>query len=505
MPRKDLPSPNASNFLARVREEIHSFMGRVGDGIDRALTLREMIASGLLTQGSGGGLAPGPATEYEVDLTPPPPPSNLQATTSGNSILVTINPQTYRQGNGPGTVTIYGAKYMAGDALPVFADAAVLDEFPGDVHSFPVDPGALYRIWAKSVSRDGVPSEPVGGTNGVEPVPGLLDDVSIASLTASRIRSGSVTVGQFIQAAGYVPATAGWRINGDGTAEFSQVVVRGTIFASQGAIGGWNIGSNYLQSTTYVLGESGTRLNSDGTGQIGGITVYAQGLGAGSTAYNTGNGAWLGRDGKLSLRNVSGSSLTFDGSRLKAQSADASRLLDLGATGLESVLKVGTALDIKADGSATFAGSLNAASGTFSGVLTADAISAVSTINIAGNAVTTQASASGDGSCATTITIPPNAVGSIIAICTKDYAADVAATDATFTLSINGDSRSVLIRYGFYSSGGSGGGSTTFYYRPMATMIHIVQGYGPGTYVVSASMDIGRVDALRLAVFSSWR
>ena len=244
MARKDLPSPNASNFLARVREEIHSFMGRVGDGIDRALTLREMIASGLLTQGSGGGLAPGPATEYEADLTPPPPPSNLQATTSGNSILVTINPQTYRQGNGPGTVTVYGAKYMLGDALPVFADAAVLDEFPGDVHAFPVDPGALYRIWAKSVSRDGVPSEPAGGTNGVEPVPGLLDDVSIANLTASRIRSGSITVGQFIQAAGYVPATAGWRINGDGTAEFSQVVVRGTIFASQGAIGGWNIGSN---------------------------------------------------------------------------------------------------------------------------------------------------------------------------------------------------------------------------------------------------------------------
>lgn len=265
MPRKDLPSPNASNFLSRVREEIHAFMGRVGDGIDRALTLREMIASGLVTQGSGGGLAPGPATEYEVDLTPPPPPSNLQATTSGNSILVTINPQTYRQGNGPGTVTIYGAKYMAGDALPVFADAAVLDEFPGDVHSFPVDPGALYRIWAKSVSRDGVPSEPAGGTNGVEPVPGLLDDVSIASLTASRIRSGSVTVGQFIQAAGYVPSTAGWRINGDGTAEFSQVVVRGIVYASGGEFTGTVRGATIIGGTL-TTAESGQRVKIDEQG-----------------------------------------------------------------------------------------------------------------------------------------------------------------------------------------------------------------------------------------------
>lgn len=384
MPRKDLPSPNARNFPSRVREEIHAFMGRVGDGIDRALTLREMIASGLLTQGAGGGLAPGPATEYEVDLTPPPPPSNLQATTSGNSILVTINPQTYRQGNGPGTVTIYGAKYMAGDALPVFADAAVLDEFPGDVHSFPVDPGALYRIWAKSVSRDGVPSEPAGGTNGVEPVPGLLDDVSIASLTASRIRSGSVTVGQFIQAAGYVPATAGWRINGDGTAEFSQVVVRGTIFASQGAIGGWTIGSNYLQSTTYALGTSGTRLNSDGTGQIGGITIYSEGLGAGSTAYDTGAGAWIGRDGRLSLRNSSGTQyLKWDGSSLQISGA------------LQAA--TGTFAGSLSAATGTFSGALSAATGTFSGSLTASAVNAVNTINLAGQAVTIPVGAYTDG------------------------------------------------------------------------------------------------------------
>jgi hypothetical protein len=102
-----------------------------------------------------------------------------------------------------------------------------------------------------------------------------VDDAKIASLSVSKLTAGSVAVGQYAQSTGYVAGSSGWRINGDGTAEFSGVVVRGTIFASQGAIGGWTIGSNYLQSNSYVLGESGTRLNSDGTGQIGGVRVTA--------------------------------------------------------------------------------------------------------------------------------------------------------------------------------------------------------------------------------------
>lgn len=276
-------------------------------------------------------------------------------------------------------------KYWTGSAWSTSPQSLpfVVQAVPTTINGFTVEPGiyADNAFFARLVATRGQI--------------GLLavDDARIASVSVGKLTAGSISVGEYLQSTGYVAGSAGLRLNGDGTAELSQVVVRGTVFASQGAIGGWNVGSNYLQSTTYVLGGIGTRLNSDGTGQIGGVTIYSQGLGAGSTAYNTGDGAWLGRDGKFSLRAASGSSLTFDGSRLKAQNADASRLLDLGATGAESVLKVGAALDIKADGSATFAGALNAASGTFSGTLTADAINAVDTINLAGNAVTIPVSA----------------------------------------------------------------------------------------------------------------
>jgi len=212
-----------------------------------------------------------------------------------------------------------------------------------------------------------------------------VDDAKIASLSVSKLTAGSIAVGQHAQSTGYVAGSSGWRINGNGTAEFSGVVVRGTIFASQGAIGGWTIGSNYLQSTTYVLGTSGTRFNSDGTGQIGGVTIYSQGLGAGSTAYDTGAGAWIGRDGRFSLRNAGGTQyLRWDGTALQISGA------------LQAA--TGTFAGSLSAATGTFSGALSAATGTFSGSLTADAVNAVNTINLAGQAVTIPVSAYTSGS-----------------------------------------------------------------------------------------------------------
>lgn len=51
--------------------------------------------------------------------------------------------------------------------------------------------------------------------------------------------------------------------------------------------------------------------------------------------------------------------------------AGRSRVFHLGASGANPVLKVGSALEVRADGTATFAGALNAATGTFAGALNA--------------------------------------------------------------------------------------------------------------------------------------
>jgi hypothetical protein len=140
-------------------------------------------------------------------------------------------------------------------------------------------------------------------------------------------------VGQYIQGTGYVAGSAGWRINGDGTAELNNVVVRGTVYAT--------------------------------AGQIGGNTIDSTSIHSGTTGYGTGAGFYLGSDGRFSLSDK----LTWNGSVLSIN----------GGGTFSGALSAATG---------TFAGSLSAATGTFSGSLTASAIDAVDTINVRGEAVT---------------------------------------------------------------------------------------------------------------------
>jgi hypothetical protein len=442
--RKDLPPVSAPNFNERLRETISTYLGNRGSKLDRGLTLRDLTEANIIKlrdgylAGAGGSGRPiaglnANLLSYEVDLSPPPPPSGLSAITSGTSIQVTVDPQTYRQGHGPAKVTVFGAKYLAGDALPTYANAAVLDEFSGDVHAFPVDSASLYRIWAKSVTVDGVESALAGGANGVAPTDGLLDDVSIASLTASKIRSGSITVGQFIQAANYVPGLAGWRINGDGTAELANAVVRGGVYATYGLIGGNAINSTGMQSPGYVANTSGWRLDSNGSFYANTIALRGYITGGAFTGYSwpaagAGDGFYLGPGGLL-LGNEN------DGQYFQVTSAGRVR-----APGLDINAGVATFSGNLSAAGGTFAGALQAARGTFSGALTADAINAVNTINLAGNSVTVPVSASASAAMSfvseTTILTSPSidaTYGSVVIILSVSFTFGYTATDGVDT------------------------------------------------------------------------
>ena len=110
--RKDLPPVNAPNFLERVREALSINMGARGDGLDRAVTIRDLAAAGIakITPGFVGTpgrvsqplAGPGPRIEpvYEVDLTPPPTPTNLQALPGISTMVITHDAPLYKQGHG---------------------------------------------------------------------------------------------------------------------------------------------------------------------------------------------------------------------------------------------------------------------------------------------------------------------------------------------------------------------------------------------------------------------
>ncbi|MBN9461697.1 MAG: hypothetical protein J0H00_10800 [Burkholderiales bacterium] len=398
--------------LIRAVEELQQFLRVRGgllpnDKLDAYISRRDLIEWGFATTDTtavpvtGGGIAPVPGGggDGEPDYTPPPTPSGVTAIGGYTSIFVSWAAAMDRRIGyfevwraavddvgvavkiGQATSFQYVDEVQNSDSFFYWVRAVnawndeVVSPFNA-VAGTPAQtaPNASYALEVLTGTLGEQPffeiTEPTT-IGGVEFQPGVymkslvakkaiaevfvaglavIDDASIVSVKASKILADKLGVGQYIASQNYVAGSTGWRINADGTAEFSGVVVRGTIYASAGLIGGIVIGSTYLQSAGFVSGANGYRLNLDGTSEFNDVivrgTVYASaGMFAG--ALNGATGTFAGA--------LSAATGTFAG----ALSA---------ATG-------------------TFAGSLSAATGTFSGSLTAAAINAVDTVNIRGQAV----------------------------------------------------------------------------------------------------------------------
>jgi len=59
---------------------------------------------------------------------------------------------------------------------------------------------------------------------------------------------GTITAGSGIESSDFVAGSSGWRIDGDGSAEFDAALIRGEISADTGEVGGWDIVSTRIQS-----------------------------------------------------------------------------------------------------------------------------------------------------------------------------------------------------------------------------------------------------------------
>jgi hypothetical protein len=209
-----------------------------------------------------------------------------------------------------------------------------------------------------------------------------VDDAKIANLSVSKILAGSMVVGQFINSANYISGVQGWSINAAGTAEFSNAVVRGTVYAGNGAIGGILIGGGNVYSANYVYNSSGFALFQDGWIHASNVRLRGSIMSGAYSGYSwpaaDSQGFYLGPEGLL------------------LGSAAGSRYFQLDAFGNLyapnfSIVNGNAYFNGSGtfNGNGTFSGNLSAAGGTYSGVLTAAAVSAVDSINIAGEAVTT--------------------------------------------------------------------------------------------------------------------
>jgi hypothetical protein len=91
-------------------------------------------------------------------------------------------------------------------------------------------------------------------------------NIATNAVTEASLAEELEIIQKSIQSGNYIPGEAGWKITGEGDAEFGNVFVRGDITAYSGAIGYWNISS---PAVTRVIGPYtllGTFLESSGIG-----------------------------------------------------------------------------------------------------------------------------------------------------------------------------------------------------------------------------------------------
>lgn len=337
----DIPK-DLRTFTDRVREAFN------GTGANKIVTVGDLVRSGIAGTTPGGSLTSTPPGEIVYGT--PPAPTNLQASGALANIILTWDAPGY-----PGHA--YTEIYVA--ATDTFADAVKLGQAPGNTYADNVGAAATRYYWIRFVNvKDeagpynsttgvsgttgqdpdyliGVLSDEYGGTsqapffqideptviNGVEIPAGTyikqafiadatisrakiqdlaVDNAKIADLAANKLTAGSIAVGEYIQSANYSAGSSGWRISGNGTGEFQNVIARGTIYGTDGTIGGINLTSNSVYGGTRSSYNSGTGfyLGSSGSFGVGN-----------STNYMTWNGSSLNVVG-----DITGSTGTFTGS-----------------------------------------------------------------------------------------------------------------------------------------------------------------------------------------------
>lgn len=195
-----------------------------------------------------------------------------------------------------GYVTGFGLAATENNGVPTSEFAVRADRFYVASPSGPgIAPAIPFTVQTTPVTINGVNVPPGvyitdgfiknGTITNAKIANAAIDDAKVANLSASKIRAGSIGVGQFIQSTGYVSGSVGWRINGDGYAEFANAWIRGTVFATAGQIGGNNLGSNYIQSASFSSGSSGWRLLSNGNLEANDVSLRGEIKGGSFTGY----------------------------------------------------------------------------------------------------------------------------------------------------------------------------------------------------------------------------
>lgn len=186
------------DVLEGMREHIRALRGFDGRGEDIALSendIRTIVADEMASLPGGGGGSSGSAP-YVPDFTEPPTPSGVTVIAGMAYVTTETDAPTFTAGHGYDRTVVYGAQWPASQpTAPTFSDSVPVDEFVGDIGSFPTKMATRWCIWVKWRTKDGVlSSTAAGGANGLQVTTGqdvnLLLQVLNQQITTSQLYQG---------------------------------------------------------------------------------------------------------------------------------------------------------------------------------------------------------------------------------------------------------------------------------------------------------------------------
>ena len=266
------------------------------------------------------------------DLTPPPNPTGFDGYVGLSVATLFTALPTYTQGHGHKLTKFYAAEITTAKPNPVFIDATQVADTTDTHATATVIIGKSYRFWATWTSVDGVESLP--SANYVTITAGKVGDADLSDDLdlAAKLADGSIS----------------------GTKLAANSIAVGTAAIQSGAIVNAHIGNL-----------SADKINA---GTLNAARIAAGSIDAGKLAANAvtadkiaANAVTADKMSVASLSSVSANIGTVTAGRL--QNAGNTQFLNLSATG-EQVFLAASGLQVLANGTSTFTGTLNVKSAT---------------------------------------------------------------------------------------------------------------------------------------------
>ncbi|MGF1727076.1 phage tail tip fiber protein [Photobacterium nomapromontoriensis] len=183
-PNRNKAGFRAGRDTAAVQENIELLTGQRGNGLDRAITVRELASLGLISvsRGGNGSVVTKPVIPVvpgvDVPVNVPHAPVSFMAYGGFGSIMLEWRPPTFK---GFAHAEIWRAAPDVDGTAPALEQAALIATTPATVFGDIVDPGSTFYYWCRFVNIKDF-AGPFHGVDGVkvstnQGIGGIIDDI----------------------------------------------------------------------------------------------------------------------------------------------------------------------------------------------------------------------------------------------------------------------------------------------------------------------------------------